>query len=122
MSDLPMIVIPDDAAARIRATIQRKQDEMREALRQSAAERIASGITLSDPKQVVVIRTASDARRTEVATAASDVYFGFFDGEQKIDWQAFFDRLEQYGYAVETTDSPAARKIQRYVRRLRDEQ
>jgi len=42
--------------------------------------------------------------------------------EQMIDWQAFFDRLEQYGYAVETTDSPAARKVQRYVRRLRDEQ
>lgn len=117
-----MIVIPDDAAARIRATVQRKQDEMHEALRKSAAERIASGITVSDPKQVVVIRTASDAHRTEVATAASDVYYGFFDGEQKIDWQSFFDRLEQYGFCVETIDSLAARKVQRYVRRLRDEE
>ena len=122
MSSLPMIVIPDDAAARIRATVQRKQDEMHEALRKSAAERIASGITLSDPKQVVVIRTASDASRTEVAIAASDVFYGFFDGEQKIDWQSFFDRLEQYGFSVETIDSPAARKVQRYVRRLRDEE
>ena len=122
MTNLPMIVIPDDAAARIRATVQRKQDEMHEALRKSAEERIASGITVSDPKQVVVIRTASDARRTEVETAACDVYYGFFDGEQKIDWYAFFDRLEQYGYSVETTESPAARKIQRFVRRIRDEE
>ena len=122
MTDTPMIVIPADAAARIAETMQRKYDEALTAMQQRAAESIASGITSTEQKPTVIIRSASDASHCDVMIAVSDVFYGFYENEPQIDWQDFFDRLERYGYAVETTDSPAARKVQRYVRRLRAEQ
>jgi len=41
----------------------------------------------------------------------------YFNNDPRIDWDRVWDFLETEGYDVENTDSPAARKIQRYVRK-----
>lgn len=53
--------------------------------------------------------------------AAEDVFEGWFDNDgEPIDWYAFWDRLEAYGWTVLVTDSAAARKIQRHIRKFRE--
>jgi len=124
MSDTPIIVIPADAAARIAETQARYEAERQARFEQQLAAALANSDVSQQPatRETVIIRTASDASHCDVIKAAEEVFDGFFDNDEQIDWQNFFDRLERYGYAVETTDSPAARKVQRIVRRLRDSQ
>lgn len=124
MSDTPNFDLPADAMARIAETQARYEAERRARFEQQLAAALANSDVSQQPATIetVIIRTASDASHCDVIKAAEEVFDGFFDNDEQIDWQDFFDRLERYGYAVETTDSPAARKVQRYVRRLRAEQ
>lgn len=53
-------------------------------------------------------------------SAAEDIYEGFYDNDgEPIDWVSFLDRLEAWGYCANELDSPAVRKIQRHIRKLR---
>lgn len=125
MSDTPNFNLPADAMARIAETQARYDAERKARFEKQIADALAA--TEVPPtrqvKETVTIRTAADASHEDVITAVTEVYEGFFAGsDEQIDWHAFFDRLERYGFCVETIDSPAARKVQRYVRRLRDEE
>lgn len=62
----------------------------------------------------------------EILTLAEGTYDGWFDDEEKIDWEEFVDRLVKEGYLADgshlefdTYDSPAIRKIQRHIREYR---
>ena len=37
----------------------------------------------------------------------------------RIDWDHFWDRLEECGFSIEDADSPAANKIRRYIQKER---
>lgn len=124
MSDIPNFNLPADAMARIAETQARYDAERKARFEKQIADALAA--TEVPPtrqvKETVTIRTAADAAQCDVIKAAEEVFDGFFVNDEQIDWDAFFDRLEQYGFCVETIDSPAARKIQRFVRRIRDEE
>jgi hypothetical protein len=67
------------------------------------------------------IREAGDVT-PECLTAAEEVFEGFFDNDgEPIDWYSFFDRLERYGYCSNEVDNPAVRKIQRHIRKFRQD-
>jgi hypothetical protein len=51
-----------------------------------------------------------------VLTAAEEVE-EWFPG--RIDWERFWDRLEEYGFSISDVASPAARKIQAHIRSMR---
>lgn len=51
---------------------------------------------------------------------AEAVFEGWFDNDEPIDWDSFWDRLDTHGWSVITTDCPAARKIQRHIRRFKE--
>ena len=116
--------LPIDAMTRIAETQARYEAGRRAHFEQQLAAALANSDVTQQPTatQTIIIRSAADAAQCDVIKAAEEVFDGFFANDEQIDWQAFFDRLERYGFIVETTDSPAARKIQRHVRRLRDEQ
>lgn len=69
------------------------------------------------------ISAASDV--TEECLAASGELFLMWydnDDDEPIDWESFFDRLESYyGWSVLQFDSPAANKVKRHVRKMRQE-
>jgi hypothetical protein len=62
------------------------------------------------------ISAAADVTPATIQTAI-DVFEGFFDHDEPIDWFSFFDRLEAWGWCVTDVLSPAAKKIQREVRK-----
>jgi hypothetical protein len=69
----------------------------------------------------ITIQEASDVT-PECLTACEDVFDGWFDHEgEPIDWFAFYDRLESYGWSLANMDCPATRKIQRHIRKLRNQ-
>jgi hypothetical protein len=57
----------------------------------------------------------------ECLVAAEEVYEGFFSHDDQIDWESFWDRLEKWGYEVGSLDCGATRKIQRHIRKFRNE-
>ena len=65
---------------------------------------------------MITIHEAADVN-AEVLAAAEETE-GWFYGA-RIDWDLFWDKLDEVGYFVEQMDSPAALKIQRHVRELR---
>lgn len=76
------------------------------------------------------VRYLHDARDVseDVLTQAEKVFEDWFDNDEPIDWETFIDRLADpkgYGNAgkfdFKHYDSPAIRKIQRHVRKYRDE-
>ena len=48
------------------------------------------------------------------------LYDDWYANEERIDWWGFFDKLDELGYCVTQIDSPAAKKIQRMVRALKN--
>lgn len=69
--------------------------------------------------------TANDVT-PEMLTLAESIYDGYFDDEERIDWEEFVDRLVKEGYLAdgrqlefETYDSPAISKIRRHIREYR---
>jgi len=62
-----------------------------------------------------IIQTALDVT-AECLTAAEEVFEGWFDDDEPIDWHAFADRLDEYGWSLKDIDCPALSKIQRHVR------
>lgn len=43
----------------------------------------------------------------------------WFSDEPRMDWERFWDKLEDEGYSVEDMNSPAARVIESHVREYR---
>lgn len=67
----------------------------------------------------VEIQSAKDVT-PECLTAAEEVFTGYHDHDGRpVDWEAFWDRLEAYGWSITEFDSPAATKIQRHIRKYR---
>jgi hypothetical protein len=72
-------------------------------------------------RQTTIISTADDVNEA-CLRAAEEVFEGFFDHDgEPIDWWSFWDRLEAYGWTVMETDTPATKKIQKHIRRFRQE-
>jgi hypothetical protein len=121
MSSLPIIVIPDDVAARIAETDARKQREYEQMMQQQAEQAATQPkpVIVSEPVRLDLADDISDA----VISAVTDLFDTYYaDDDQPIDWSSFWDRLERSGFTITQSDSPAAMKIQRIVRRLRDSQ
>ena len=69
----------------------------------------------------IIIKEVEDVT-PECLTAAEEVFEGFFDSDgEPIDWTSFLDRLEAWGYCANELDSPAIRKIQRHIRKFRQD-
>lgn len=62
------------------------------------------------------ISTVDDVTADVINTATLEVFLTYFDHDEPIDWEYFWDRLEQFGWSITEMDSPAAKKIQRAVR------
>ena len=54
----------------------------------------------------------------ELLEAAEGIHDGWY-ADGPVDWDTFWDRLDQWGFPIEDLDSPEARKIQRFVRGLK---
>lgn len=78
---------------------------------------------LREGELMVASRTVHDAADVddEVLGIVEDAA-QFFEGEPRVDWDRYWDRLDQYGVFVDELDCPAAAKIERHVRALRREQ
>ena len=72
---------------------------------------------MSDP---INIKEAEQVTR-ECLFMAEDVYTGWFANDDQIDWESFWDKLEKYGFAVANLDCGATRKIQRHIRKFKNE-
>lgn len=59
----------------------------------------------------------------DVLRDAEHIYDSFYTGSGAIDWEEFIDRMAKISerYDFEEYDSPAVRKIQRHVRRIKRE-
>lgn len=64
----------------------------------------------------------------EMLRIAEETFDGYFESDERIDWEEFIDRMVAYGYLADDArlefsvyDSPAIRKIQKHVRRYRAE-
>lgn len=66
------------------------------------------------------INQASDVTENCLRDAEA-IFEGWFDNDDTIDWDSFWDRLDGYGWSVETTDCPASKKIQRHIRKFKDQ-
>lgn len=63
----------------------------------------------------------------EILRLAEEVYDGWFDDDEPIDWEEFIDRLCKMGYLADDTrlefdtyDCPAVSKIKRHIRNYRN--
>jgi len=77
----------------------------------------------------MLILESIDDVNDDVLAMAREVLDGWFASESRIDWEYFIDRLAELGYSqcdppfdIESYDSPAVRKIQRYIQRIRAEE
>ena len=61
----------------------------------------------------------------EILTMAEEVYDGWFDGDEPIDWEEFLDRMAGYSlqedppWEFDSTDNAAVRKVKRHIREYR---
>lgn len=64
-----------------------------------------------------MLKSAKDVTDKDLGIAL-EVWQSWFSQEDRIDWEDFIDRMAKYGerYDFEEYDSPAIRKIQRYIR------
>ena len=113
------IRIPADALARVTATLQRKQEEAETQQRQTHPE----GALRERPLSPIIIREAADLT-DEMLPAISDLTDDLCpDPDERVDWEQFVDYLERWeNIVVADLDCPAFRKLQRIVRRLREQE
>jgi hypothetical protein len=58
----------------------------------------------------------------ECLANCEELYDDWFDSDEPIDWWLFYDRLESmFGWSITQTDSPASKKIQRHVRKYKNQ-
>jgi hypothetical protein len=69
----------------------------------------------------IPIREASDVT-PECLETCEAIFDDWFDNDEPIDWWNFYDRLEAQGWCITDTDCPASRKIQRHIRKHRNQQ
>ena len=81
---------------------------------------------MSDPRIIV---TAKDVT-PEILAVAEDVFDGWFDNDEPIDWEDFIDRLADPSglndkgagaFDFDHYDNPAVQKIKRHIRKYRTE-
>ena len=72
---------------------------------------------MSEP---ITINQAEDVT-FDCLCAAEDIYDGWFSNDERIDWDSFWDRLDRYGFAVASLDCGASKKIQRHIRKFKNE-
>lgn len=113
------IRIPADALARVNATLQRKKEEAETQQRHTHHE----GALRERPLSPIIIREAADLTE-EMLPAISDLTDDLCpDPDQRVDWEQFVDYLERWeNIVVADLDCPAFRKLQRIVRRLREQE
>jgi hypothetical protein len=116
MSDLH---IPADALAAINATSQRKKEEAEAQHQQRSPQ---EGALRWRPRTPIIIREAADLTE-EMLPAISELTDDLCpDPDQRVDWEQFADYLERWeNIVVADLDCPAFRKLQRIVRRLREQ-
>lgn len=73
-------------------------------------------------EQLEPLRTADEVTE-EVLKHAEEVYDTYFASEERIDWEDFIDHMARISprYDFNEYDNPAIRKIQRHIRRIRNE-
>ena len=72
---------------------------------------------MSEP---ITINEATDVS-FDCLCAAEDIYDGWFSNDERIDWDSFWDKLDKYGFSVASLDCGATKKIQRHIRKLKNE-
>lgn len=112
-----MIHIPPEAMAAVNATSARHDAAAQEMMRLAALD------PTRPTERFDIIVDRWDEVKVEHLTAAAQLADDYFSDDERIDWTAFFDRLEGiYGIGVIDETSSAATKIQRHVREVRDAQ
>jgi len=82
---------------------------------------------MATPPEYKILRTAADVT-PEVLEDAEYIYDGWFNTDERIDWEDFIDRLAKCGsdrtpqYDFEEYDNAAIAKIRRHIRKIRDYQ
>lgn len=116
MSQIPPIEIPPEALAAVQATSDRADAAHREAMRLAALNPRPDRAT---DRFEVIVDAATDVKvaHLQVATVVHDDYFA---DDERIDWTAFFDKLEDvFGIGVVDDDCPAANKFRRHIADIR---
>jgi len=114
------IHIPADALAAINATFQRKKQEAEAQQRQPQPR--PAGALRERPLSPIIIREAADLTE-EMLPAISELTDDLCpDPDERVDWEQFVDYLERWeNIVVADLDCPAFRKLQRIVRKLREQ-
>lgn len=110
------IKIPADVMAAVTATHERKMAEAKqmtdESLRSAVQRRQVVGFFMT-------VELADDLTDEQIAAACA-LADDYFDDDDRIDWSAFFDKLDDvYRLCVASDDCGAAQRIQRAVREHR---
>lgn len=81
---------------------------------------VDNGVTYVEPHDAADVTD-------EMLGLAEEVYDGWFDSDEAIDWEEFIDRLCNMGYLADGTklefdtyDCPAVNKIKRHIRNYRN--
>lgn len=107
------IVIPLSVTAAVNATHERKMAEAKQTA-------IVTLPTQNRRDDCVVINEAADVT-DEMIAESIELFEMYFDSDESIDWQEFWNKLESvYKLTVISTECGAVRKIQRKVRNHRD--
>ena len=69
-----------------------------------------------------IILSTSEQVTDQCLEDAAEIYDGWFTSSDVIDWNNFWDRLEEtYFWTIQDVTSPAASKIKRHIRKVRNE-
>jgi hypothetical protein len=125
-TDDAIIDIPADALARVQETHDRKNAEMQaliEDLIEQIKQRDCSSSQVARPivkrDDYVLLEEASDVT-DDMIDECIELYESYFDNDDDIDWEVFFDKLEyKFMLTVIDLECAAVRKIKTAVRNHR---
>lgn len=114
------IRIPAEVMAAVNATAHRKTEEAQAQQRQRPTE--PEGALRERPLSPIIIREAADLTEAMLPAITELVDDLCPDPDERVDWERFADYLERWeNIVVADLDCPAFRKLQRIVRRLREQ-
>jgi len=114
------IRIPAEVMAAVNATAQRKTEEAQAQQRQRQTE--PEGALRERPLSPIIIREAADLTEQMLPAITELVDDLCPDPDERVDWEQFVDYLERWeNIVVADLDCPALHKLQRIVRRLREQ-
>lgn len=109
------ITIPPEVLASLNATNQRAQERYEEWLL-LAAQQIPEKLDTPRRTECVVLDNADDVT-DEVQAAAIELFESWYDNDEQIPWDSFWNDLEtKFMFTMHSLDAPAARKIQTIIR------